>query len=632
VAVALLLAGLVIQRVLLRATSTNAAVPLLVLCATGVAAGLLVHRCSAGTPGAQTAGAPGLRLFWAVWGAAYIGVVLAAVAARTVSSDPQRAQWIWGVAVVLPVAALLVESIARGTAVRGRSVLPWRDCAIAVALFATALVVRGVHITASPSFVHVDEANCGLSAEAFMHGLSLLSLGFFNLPMMSYAYLSLGLHLFSDPVVGIRWANAVLGSIGVVLLYFLGAELFGRRTGVIAAVLLCFAFLHVEFSRDGIHNIQAPTAFTLTMLLLVLSLRRGGALTALLLGLVCALDFQVYWAARVATGCAALYVAVYLIHDRRLVFSRWQEALWALVGLFVGFVPVFALYRWRLDLLLYRERQLSLFTVDPGTRSHIKSLYHTLHMGPILWLQFWRTVSTFNYTPDASPQIGWPGPMLDWVTAALLPAAVALAVLNARRPQYQLPLIWAGSLVAAGVVSADPPWWPRLLAMLPAVLLLIAVLLDRAVQPLTKALDDWRFAWASIAVALVLSCAANLKASFWDFPAATAASSERESTLVARFLAHAPGAQQTVLLSNPSLFITFQTIQFIAPDAGGCTVLTGQSLNSCANYRASRLFVALPDRIASLQQVEQQRPGGRLVLVGTLSHPVESIWAYELTR
>jgi hypothetical protein len=629
VAIGLLAAALGAQRLVLRATPSHVAYPLVLLCGLGIAAAILIARLAPLTGTFQATASPTVRYFWPSWGGAYLGVLLAAFAARDSLTDPQSAQWVWLVAVVLPLVPLVAGSLSAMSPSRFRHAFAWPTVALGTGLFVLALVVRGVDITGSPSFVHVDEANCGLSAEAFMHGASLLSLGFFNLPMMSYAYLSLGLHLFSDPVAGIRWPNAVLGSVGVLLLFLLGKELFGRRVGAIAAVLLGFAFLHVEFSRDGIHNIQAPTAFTATMLLLVLVLRRGGALTAVLLGLMCAVDLQVYWAARVATLCAAVYVAYYLFIDRDTVLSRWQEAIWALLGFLIGFVPVFALFHWDLTLLLARERQLSLFTSDFAAREHFRSLYGAMSMPSIIWLQLWRTASTFNYTPDASPQIGWPGPMLDWIAAALLPASVAFATLNIKRRECVLVLFWAGSLVAAGAISADPPWWPRLLAMLPAALLLIALLLDRCIEILTRVMRGRRIAWAWVAMVIALSCIANLRAEFWDFPAATAATSERESTLVARFLTTAPGADNTVLLSNPTLYITFQTIQFIAPRAAGCTVLFGQALSSCPEYRSSRLFIALPDRLDTLRRVEALRPGGQSVLVGTAGSD-GPIWAYEL--
>jgi hypothetical protein len=623
------MAALVVQREVLRASPSRAALPLLLLCVIGIGAALLLNAAAPLRYRRDTRPSPVLRHFWPAWGAAYLGLILAAFAARESGVDPQRAQWLWLIAVLLPLLALSVDGLRGALVAPRRGAGTWLTVGLGAALFAVALVIRGVDITGSPSFVHVDEANCGLSAESFMHGASLLSLGFFNLPMMSYAYLSSGLHVFSDPVVGIRWPNAVLGSLGVLLLFVLGRELFGVRAGAIAAVLLSFTFLHVEFSRDGIHNIQAPTAFTLTMLLLVLALRRGGALTALLLGLSCALDYQVYWGARVATLCAAAYVVYYFFVDRETLLSRWQEAIWALLGFLIGFLPVFAVYHWDLSLLLQRERQQSLFSTQPGVQQHLRSLYgHTSDLH-IVWLQFWRTVSTFNYTPDASPQIGWPGPMLDWITAALLPASVAFAALNIRRRECVLVLMWAVAGVAAGVISSDPPWWPRLLVMLPAALLLIAVLLDRCVELMSGVLGGRRIAWAWIAVAITASCIANLRAEFWDFPAATAGSSERQSTLVARFLSTAPGANNTVLLSNTTLYITFQTIQFIAPRAAGCTVLVGQALSGCPGYRSSRLFVALPDRLDALRAVEVQRPGGRAVLVGTAGS-TGPIWAYEL--
>jgi 4-amino-4-deoxy-L-arabinose transferase-like glycosyltransferase len=630
-AVTLLLVGLVLQRIIVRSAPTTVGLPLLILAGLGTGAALLINALDTAPSLQATEPSPVLARFWLSWGGAYLGILIAATAAREVSVNPQAAQWIWLVAVAFPVAGLIPGQIATWRVKpQSRPRVDTVEIGIVVALFVGALLLRTIDILGSPPFVHVDEANCALSAEAFMHGASLLSLGFFNLPMMSYAYLSLGIHLFNDPLVGIRVVNAVLGALGVVLLYLLGRELFGRRAGVIAAVLLSVAFLHVEFSRDGIHNIQAPTCFTLTMLLLVLVLRRGGALTALLLGMSMALDFQVYWAARIAPMCVVVFVLILLVLDRRRVLARWTEALWSCVGCIVAFTPVFAVYSFAPALLLQRERQLSLLTNTPDSQAHLQSVYHTTQLLPILWLQAWRTVSTFNFTPDASPQIGWTGSMLDWVTAALLPAALALAVLRCRRPSYLLPALWIGAVLGAAILSSDPPWWPRLLALLPALFLVIGALLDRCWTLLITVLDSKYLAAGWIGAAVLLSAIVNLHTVFVAYPNWSQSTSEMQSTLVARFLNHAPGASSTVLLSNPTLFITYQTIQFLAPHAGGCTVLSGQSFVSCPVYRSSRLFVALPGREDTLKLIERRRPGGHTVPVGPVNSSSTAIWAYEL--
>jgi hypothetical protein len=103
-----------------------------------------------------------------------------------------------------------------------------------------------------------------------------------------------------------------------------------------------------------------------------------------------------------------------------------------------------------------------------------------------------------------------------------------------------------------------------------------------------------------------------------------------EGTLVGRFLAHAPGADRTVLLSDGSMYVDYETVRFLAPHAAGCTVMPGAPLSQCPLARDSRLFVLLPGRAGDLAWLKNQRPGGRAVLVGTYGYGSARILAYEL--
>jgi hypothetical protein len=62
-----------------------------------------------------------------------------------------------------------------------------------------------------------------------------------------------------------RGLAAVLCLVGVAAVYFAGRELWNRRTGLVAAAVLCFAFLPVAFSRIAVTDVGtlAPVALVL---------------------------------------------------------------------------------------------------------------------------------------------------------------------------------------------------------------------------------------------------------------------------------------------------------------------------------------------------------------------------------
>ncbi len=83
----------------------------------------------------------------------------------------------------------------------------------------------------------------------------------------------------SDPTniwIGTRTFTALLCMAGVVVLYFVGKRLFGRREGLVAAAVLSFAFLAVTYSRQAVTDVGALTGVALALLLAVKALEDGG--------------------------------------------------------------------------------------------------------------------------------------------------------------------------------------------------------------------------------------------------------------------------------------------------------------------------------------------------------------------
>ena len=83
----------------------------------------------------------------------------------------------------------------------------------------------------------------------------------------------------TDPTnvwIGARSFTAVLCMAGVVVLYFAGKRLFGRREGLVAAAVLTFAFLAVTYSRQAVTDVGALTGVALALLLAVKAMEQGG--------------------------------------------------------------------------------------------------------------------------------------------------------------------------------------------------------------------------------------------------------------------------------------------------------------------------------------------------------------------
>ncbi len=498
------------------------------------------------------------------------------------------------------------------------------DAALAAGVFLAALAFRLPNLTTLLPFVHGDEAECGLFARQFVSGQApLLSISWYGLPMFSYAFAGLGLQIFGDTLTGLRSIDVVLGATGVTLTFLLGRLILGRRAGLIAALILAVTFLHIDLSRDGIHYMQGPTLITLTLLLVVWRQRGGPVAAAFFAGVALIFTLQVYWSARVAPFLVFGLLLYLLVLDRRSFLARWRGLLALASGVFVAGLPVLALFAANPDSFNGHQGEVSLLS-----QMNVSLFAH----------QAWTILSSFGGQGDASLQIGWQGAMLDTVSAALLPAALLFALFHLHKWPYALLLAWFGIVAAAGIVTINPPWYPRLAALLPAVALLLAVLVDAAATLFTRALSvrsSW-MRWSTLAPVglsiLLLGgiTIGNARVAFDEYPAAAQLQSPMNNpTLLGQFLASAPDAAHTVLLSDGSYDLGYGTVQFLAPASGGCTLQPAQTLADCPLAHTSHLFVVQPGRFNDVATVEKKYPGGKVVSIGAINNTPRLI-AYEL--
>src|SRR6185437_8141705 len=138
----------------------------------------------------------------------------------------------------------------------------WGDCLLLGGLLVVGAALRLPNLASMTYVVHGDEASCALEALRWLHGEvhTLLSTGWYGLPVLGYGIPALVMHFAGDSLFGLRLSSVIVGLLSLIVMYLLAREFAGRRVAFVATALLAVSHLHIQFSRSGIHYIHALLA------------------------------------------------------------------------------------------------------------------------------------------------------------------------------------------------------------------------------------------------------------------------------------------------------------------------------------------------------------------------------------
>ena len=145
---------------------------------------------------------------------------------------------------------------------------------------------------------------------------------------------------FGESEFAVRALSALLGVLTIAVIYALAAKLFDRRIGLVSALLLALAPLHIWYSQEARMYVMVTALSLLSSYLMILALR-GQQLR--------------YWVAYIATSAFAAYThyfalyalvflnvfAIYKLRSKdRVSWRRWLAAQVAVALVFAPWLPV----------------------------------------------------------------------------------------------------------------------------------------------------------------------------------------------------------------------------------------------------------------------------------------------------
>jgi 4-amino-4-deoxy-L-arabinose transferase-like glycosyltransferase len=315
-----------------------------------------------------------------------------------------------------------------------------------------------------PRLVRIESAPPGLNGDEMFNAIDALRLGpgrwqvffegNFGREALFLYLMAASLNLFGQSLWAIRLPAVILG-VGVVLLaYGIGRVAFNRRVALVAGLLIAVSLWPVMQSRWGLRAVSLTFFTALTVLLLMLAMRRAGKALGLWLaaGLALGLTLYTYIPGRVFPLVIVAWVAWIAFSRRATLGWTWRQlALTFLVALVV-FAP-FGLYmatypekvNQRIDALSGAN------ALEKALQGEVSALLETAVSVPLMFVVKGDTASRYNI--DARP-------IFDPVTGIIFAVGLLTTILLAfrrqapdRRAEYGLLLLWMAAMLAPNLIT-----------------------------------------------------------------------------------------------------------------------------------------------------------------------------------
>jgi 4-amino-4-deoxy-L-arabinose transferase-like glycosyltransferase len=448
---------------------------------------------------------------------------------RMSEHDPNN---VWALVwlLVLGLAGALVYVIGRRANTSLSPSLAWLDLALIGLLLILGLGIGTWQLEQVPNLFIGDEGtfwDTAKSIAAWDYRPSIFDLGVYTYPVLGSFYQALILKLFGLSVWSWRFASVLAGVAAVVPTYLLTREMFNRSMALIAGAVMVVTPYFIAFERLGYNNSQALLPLTLAMYFLYAGLRRSSTFYLYLGGVAAGFGFYTYTAGRLAIILAALFFAYLLVArwaQKQLVSSRWLVMLgivfvagWALTTLphltFANAVNPDAARLKTVEGLFPNDiyandffRGEDLFRDYPPIQIGPFTLFYRADLiARLLVRGFLRTFLAFQYDRFVNDHFV-AGPLAGYAGAIFYFLGLAVALANFRKKNFALLGIWfVSGLVLLGVISTFPPRQAHLVAVIPALAILIAVGIFTLIEFVAARLPDWRYPITGLVAATCLA-------------------------------------------------------------------------------------------------------------------------------
>ena len=423
--------------------------------------------------------------------------------------------------------------------------------------------------------------------------------------LFSHQLFAWSMRLFGQNHYGLVMISVISGTLTLPIVYLLGREMFGWEVGLIAMALLTISYTHIHFSR--ILFTPLPTFLvTLMLYLLFRGLRTQQPFWFASAGIALGFALLVYYSGRIGPVTVLALLGWAIVWDRKAITAQLGNWVIFALSALLSFGPMLAYVIRNLNDYVGRGNAVGLF--NPDVMTHSMNKYNVGTVGQVILEQVKHSFLTFHWYGDESPHFAYTGPMVGPLTSTLLVLGLGICLVRLRKLSHFALVAWIVlTLLLGGVLTADPPYWPHLAIVLPAVALIAALAAETIVKELARASARYGYwaAWLLLAVALVLSGLHDWR-TYLDFVRDNA----QPRTRIARYLNTLPAGYQVRFVSEEWTWNEY-AFRFFNQGIPGTSVPADQLKSAPEHLDVPTVFIlhGHPELVPILQN---EYPGGEV--------------------
>jgi 4-amino-4-deoxy-L-arabinose transferase-like glycosyltransferase len=361
----------------------------------------------------------------------------------------------------------------------------WDGLALGL-LVGIAFLLRAWSIESIPRGVDSDEAMFGASAIETQTGAiySPFQTGWLDQPTMEFYVTSIFTRTIGRSILAIRMPSAILGTLAVVALYLAARAIAGRRTALFAGTLAAASNVAIHFSRLGVNNIADGLFSAAVVGALWYAGSTGKARHYVVAGGLLGLAQYFYYGTRALPFIVAATLLIWPISDVRGTVRAWPLVLAFAVAAVTVSGPLLAYMVTHPAAItghLYSTLPFSSFLSDQAA-----------HQGVSVTSLWWNQVrQSLLFLVGGSGGGNWYNSGLPLVHPAQVPLFLigVLGLLGGlRKPMTWGIAAWLLIILTLGsVLIVDGPTFHRLVGLVPAAILVVAMGADALVSAISRA-------------------------------------------------------------------------------------------------------------------------------------------------